>query len=502
MCSAKTPDSTELAKEITLKINKMLGVSDSSSDKWLEFPLDLFVLNYHMQGAFYSSSNRRVYLVNETGALIQFEAKEAHEFLTKRYGEIISDELLIETVNDRVIQISESKTERNKLISKILNVIPSSVISYLKYYSQRDRISIEVDIFTAESYMHLTPDEVIVKLNHVPYTCPISANDIREDILSDYKNHFDGFDDFLKLIVASRFARDRKKCYLWLRCSSDWGKGFLFNELRRSGLVVNTSVTEVEKMMSGSPVAKDFNAFKRALVLWIDEFKSVKSEIKELCSEITISPKNQLSTTVQLYTKVFTSDEAVASLANEYGIEDQFANRFSYYEAKGVIINRDKWQEAGMSAYGDHVRSYAVHEINRMIEEMRQLGSEKAAVRADEMISEYYSKYAIHHKFKRLSESLDDVVAEISNHIYKEYKCHPKAVWFEGQVYIKSASKIVSNVITEIFDKSTAGTYLKKRDEIIKRLSVDGLGSVPTKIEGATSRVVKVRPPQDFTPVG
>ena len=66
--------------------------------------------------------------------------------------------------------------------------------------------------------------------------------------------------------------------------------------------------------MSGAPVGLSADNFKRAIVLWVDEFKSVKSELKQLQNEIELSPKNQVRQSVAIYTKLFTSAESVASL--------------------------------------------------------------------------------------------------------------------------------------------------------------------------------------------
>ncbi|EMN7268882.1 hypothetical protein WB881_003493 [Vibrio parahaemolyticus] len=488
----------KLANEIKFEINKLLGVTESESVDWLDIPIDYLALHNQLKGSFYSSVNRRIYLVNEDGSLIQFDASEAISALTRRYGAAIDDLKLEDIVEDRVRRITNGNAERKSLLKKISEVPSKSLISFIKYYSQRDKISIEVDIFAEDSYIRLTPDSAIIRFNHIPYECKVSENNLIDDIISDYKMHFPELDDLLKLIVASRFARDRKKCYLWLKCQSDWGKGFLSGVLSELGLVVHTSVNEIERMMSGAPVAKDYPAFKRALILWIDEFKSIKSEVKELCSSINISPKNQLSVTVPLYTKLFTSDEGVSSMANEYGIEDQFANRFSLIEVDGNIEKRSKWLEVGKAVYADNVGSYAANTINKMIDELRALGEIEASIEADKIIAEFVSKYGIDKKFSRLSSSLDMVVSEISSYIYERYKSHPSAMKIEGYIYLRSASKEVGNIITDIFDKSMAGTYIKKKDQIIKKLSLSGEGVKVVKIDGTTVRAVIVRKPEDF----
>ena len=57
--------------------------------------------------------------------------------------------------------------------------------------------------------------------------------------------------------------------------------------------------------------------FKRAFILAVDEFKSARSELKQLQSEISLSPKNQLSQSVEVFAKLFLSAEEVPSFASE-----------------------------------------------------------------------------------------------------------------------------------------------------------------------------------------
>ncbi|HCG6496766.1 TPA: hypothetical protein NJ192_002258 [Vibrio parahaemolyticus] len=200
----------KLANEIKFEINKLLGVTESESVDWLDIPIDYLALHNQLKGSFYSSVNRRIYLVNEDGSLIQFDASEAISALTRRYGAAIDDLKLEDIVEDRVRRITNGNAERKSLLKKISEVPSKSLISFIKYYSQRDKISIEVDIFAEDSYIRLTPDSAIIRFNHIPYECKVSENNLIDDIISDYKMHFPELDDLLKLIVASRFARDRK----------------------------------------------------------------------------------------------------------------------------------------------------------------------------------------------------------------------------------------------------------------------------------------------------
>ncbi|WP_219624959.1 hypothetical protein, partial [Vibrio parahaemolyticus] len=73
-----------------------------------------------------------------------------------------------------VRRLTDGKTEYRSLLKQILEVPSKSLISFIKYYSQRDRIDIEVDIFAQDSYMRLTLDVATVRFNHIPYECEIS----------------------------------------------------------------------------------------------------------------------------------------------------------------------------------------------------------------------------------------------------------------------------------------------------------------------------------------
>ena len=120
--------------------------------------------------------------------------------------------------------------------------------------------------------------------------------------------------------------------------------------------------------------------FKRAFILAMNEFKTVKSEIKQLGSYLELSPKNQLRTRVQIYTKMFMSAESVASLVGENGVEDQFANRMSMIKGNEKLTDRALYK-ADQGRYFRSVQGYVAGELNRLIGEYQALGLEGAVNR-------------------------------------------------------------------------------------------------------------------------
>ncbi|WP_219624958.1 hypothetical protein, partial [Vibrio parahaemolyticus] len=76
-----------------------------------DIPIDCRALQSQLNGSFYSSTNRRIYLVNEQGALIQFEGCEAVSALSRRYGSFFDDLELESIVETPVRRLTDGKTE-------------------------------------------------------------------------------------------------------------------------------------------------------------------------------------------------------------------------------------------------------------------------------------------------------------------------------------------------------------------------------------------------------
>jgi hypothetical protein len=462
-----------LAENIRSEIKKKLG--DDA-----EFTINTENLHRQINGVYWLANGARLNLINEDGALINFVAADI-EFVASRYGNVTDDAELNRLAE--VVASSKNLTEskKEKFIGTIGKISEKKIINHIKYYNQRTQLKIEIDMFADESYISLHADYVTVHFTHLDYQTPLRS--YNNEIIDDYKSHFKELDDVLSSIIASRFATDRKKSFLWLKCDSDWGKGLLISMLSSIGMLTTTSTSEVEKMLSGGPVAKSIESFKRSLILSIDEFKNVKSEIKQLCSEIEISPKMQLSTTVPLYYKLFTSAESVTSLANENGIEDQFANRFAYIEGTGSIEKRLVWIEFGKFEYAAHVQTYIAHTFNRMINEYRGLGKEAASKKADKIADEFHAKYRIDKHYQRFSTSLESVAAEISDWLvndsddnrYINHRATNFVFIHKGNYYVKSVSKVLDTAINELYERSQIGALNKKKEDLIKLLSTDTL---------------------------
>ncbi|PKH02542.1 hypothetical protein CXF72_11110, partial [Psychromonas sp. MB-3u-54] len=152
--------------------------------------------------------------------------------------------------------------------------------------------------------------------------------------------------------------------------------------------------------------------FQRAWILCVNEFKSVKSEIKELESEILLAPKNKMMQKAQLYTKVFASADGVESLTGDNGVESQFANRFSYLKFEGSLEDRPLFQSVGSDMYFKSVSAYVATWLNKAVGEMIKLGEESARKESTAHIKGFHNKYGISESFGDVKDNINEIAEE------------------------------------------------------------------------------------------
>ncbi|WP_019896259.1 hypothetical protein [Hydrogenovibrio halophilus] len=337
--------------------------------------IDPNVILKMISGSFWSGQKSKLFLLGYHGGLVQYSEKDGWKFLAKNFGKALDSEKLNELAT---VKAESMEKGAQKAFIGLVNSIPkTAIMDYIKFHNQRDSIEMRVDMFTGNNgYVKIMDEKARVVYPHIPFEKPLPQYD--NAVIEDYKQHFKRLDEFLELVVMARFARDRKKAYLWMLAHSDWGKGFLLGVFKQMGLVVDLSIKEIESIFEGKPVGRSMQDFKRAFILAVDEFKAVKSEIKQLQSEISLAPKNQLSQSVEVFLKLFLSAESVASLVGEYGVEDQFANRFSIFDEKGTLEDRPMFHQVGKAAYFDNVQTYVASVLNNRIDEMVNKGKQQA----------------------------------------------------------------------------------------------------------------------------
>jgi len=452
-----------------------------------------------VQQSFWYPNSSKLYTLNDDGVLVQFGGTDSQKFLFKSVGDVLDiaklKKLSIDYIRDNTESNEKTCIEKGgKLALKIRERAYSCVLDFIKYRNQRTSISMRVDMFTTTASVNLLEDAAEVVYAHAPF----KSGEYSETIVADYKAHFPELNEVLKQIVASRFACDRKQSYLWHKADSDWGKGFLYDGILKDlGCVVGLSVKEVEGIFEGKPVGRTMFDFKRCLVLFFDEFKTVKSELKQLQNSITISPKNQLSVEVSIYSKIFVSAEGVDSLVTSAGIEDQFANRFSFIESRGDIKQTPEYLKTSKAAYYRSVKNYVATFLNNEIERLIALGPDKAVDESDSYLVEFHTKHSIDKGVERLSAALPRVAEDFKRWVDKKYISYnnslctfsPSTVYGddkvigelvvkdEGFYYVKSPSKVIDMFINATIDDSSKVSLKRKKTELLLLISSSGSGA-------------------------
>ena len=471
-----SPQAQQLKEEIEKRIIAALGIDDKDEETISSLAVDVQVIDRMIKGAFWSGQKSKLFLSNHEGNLNQFTGKEAYGFLAKTFGQVVDTSMFSELVEGMGIK---NGNEAEKIIKHIEKNHQEIILNYLKYQNQRDAVEYRVDMFAEQNRMEFREDIVRLILLHKPFQ---SHGTYDETIIEDFKDHFSRFDELLEFIVMSRFVLDRKKSYLWLKASSDWGKGFILGIFKVMGCSVETSMKEVEAMLEGKPSGRSPRDFKRAFVFVIDEFKTVKSELKQLQSEITLSPKNQLACNVEIFAKLFLSAESVGSLVTENGIEDQFANRMSLFEEEGSLVTRPLYIKVGNPAYFQSVLAYTVERINTHVDKMKARGRMKAQTDAETWLNVFIGCYGLDTYYERFSASLPKLAEEISEWWSQE--------WHDDRIkttklgcFVMSTGKMLEDYFERHFDRSQIPSLRKKKHELLKLISIDGKGVMTHRID-------------------
>ncbi len=432
-----------------------------------DIAVDTDVIQNMIDGAFWSGTKSKIFFLNKEENLVQFLSGEAWTFLARRFGKAVNL-----TELEAVIHASEGPKDIK--LKALRSAASSPIIDHIKAENQRDEIEWSVDMFATKPKLQLMEDKVRITLTHK--TLPV-VGDIDPECLTDYKAHFPLIDDVLEFIVASRFAQDRKKSYLWMHADSDWGKGFLLGTMRELGLVVEMSIKEIEAIFEGKPAGRRPEDFKRAFVLAVDEFQTVKAEIKQLQSEMQLAPKNMLTSRVEIFAKLFLSAESVPSLEGENGVEDQFANRMSKIMGEGSIDDRPVFRDK-RGGYFRSIKAYVALTMNQLIKDYRAAGPEGSQDRAGDYLDAFIKTHGLGVHNERLSDRYPAIGQDFLQWVHNEGSNSPKVHKVEDgpRTFLKSPATAFAEFMKDNIEYSQQTMIKRRKEEIFKAMSVDGRG--------------------------
>ena len=442
-----------------------------------DISLNLALIDRVFNNIGFHAKSGRIWMMTPSGKLVECKETELAMMVLEHYGPLFHH-----SEHKKLIAASQPyqntpSDKQDRFLHETLGLPIKTICNKAKAHRQFSNFKLRVDIFATEGSATLCDGKLVLQFIHRPF--PVGPID--RAVVDDYLAHFPELDDFIILLACCRFASSRKQAHLWCHAPSDWGKSLLMGILGTLGLVVETSASELEKMMSGGPVGRTLDEFVRCWVLAIDEFKGVIREMKQLSTEINYAPKNMPTVKALLYLKLFLSAEHAESLAsNDSGIEDQFANRFMYLRLQGCLDSRPLLQES-RTHYKLTLVSYFAERLNTIVEEYRALGPVKAADKADQKLRELYEKYAISNTFRRLSDALGDLAEQFITDVIDAYKRNDVSRATEFQKFarpyveevtnhglcLRSPKKVLEKWINTDFNRAGGGKLLYKQDQII-----------------------------------
>lgn len=371
--------------------------------------VDLNVLGSAWRHCYESKSNNKINIIKPDGTYHSQPRNNSYALINIAFGRFILP-------NDTRSHFASVGTDAE--VTKACKDYEKSVVglffNYVTRFKQVDSVSFDVDLFIDESTLSVTRDVATITRGRAILSGKIAVSyELESKILNDFRAHFPGFDDYLLMIAASRFARDRRHAGVWIHAGSGWGKSFLLEIFRNLGLVAEVNEQQVKACCSGSPVALSAGYFLNSWILLFDEFKSVNADMKRINNTLSLSPKNQLVCEVPVYNKTFLSAELVGSLVGEYGVETQFAERIAYMQVGNDQLNNRLVYNEHRRVYLDALTQYVARYLNEYVEQMRELGREEAANLSTDRIEWFHQKYHMNNIFESISQGIDHIVTDI-----------------------------------------------------------------------------------------
>ncbi len=411
-----------LIKEVKSRLGRLIGMDNVGA------VLNEEVLSSAWDATFFNSVGRKYSVINHNEDLIELSEPDLLKFGVRRnFGYTFHHDMLEEVISDKNLDAADEKSLREYL-SELEH---GPLVENLKLYKQAKSLNVSVDMFARHGSLSVADNIATIALPHRRFVPQIQVDKIIvEQVFDDYTVHFPEFPALLNLVLGSRFATDRRHAFVWLHSPSSWGKGFMLAIFTNLGLVFEVSAAEIEKVIAGNPVGLSLTDTLRAWILFVDEFKSASSELKLLNSQISISPKNQLRCTVQLYSKIFASAESVRSLVGE-GAEAQFNNRFAYLSPttrEQKLEDRALFRSLGKSVYLNSMVNYVAAYLNNGVDRLCAKGVVASSKVADEYIETYQAAHRLNVTFGNLEDSVNDMANDIKNCLIQFAVCQSKTM--------------------------------------------------------------------------
>jgi hypothetical protein len=433
-----------------------------------------------------NKSNGRPLTLTKQDLLVSFSRELFADTTQLAFGEYASRIFLMGIAG----RMEANPEKQAKIVNRMVIAIDKEIRKAIEHSRQFATMEYEVDMFAEHGSIKLVEGELLrVTYPHKPYV----EEPFDMKYIDDYREHWPGFDEMLEMIAAGRVANSRKNAYVWIKATSNWGKGLFCRILEDKKIngVIEFTLKELEKMCGGGPVGKTPGDFRWALCAVFNEAKGVNAEVKRIENKVEFSPKNQPIAKAELYTKLFMSAEEPDSLGSAAtGAEDQFINRFSYFDLEGVISDRPLFRERSVY-YIESVVNYTCKRLNELFAMYVSMGKQDAGLAGTAFIDQFHAKHGLGNKYQRLSVGMEQHVADFHAWLVETYldavrentrrirklskqeelvlqHCFVNTVKKQTKLYMQSAAFLLDMWLDITFNQSERGKLQYKRSQIVR----------------------------------
>jgi hypothetical protein len=340
----------------------------------------------------------------------------------------------------------------NTLVSKYLveNEIESIRIENDLFATKE---TIELEEINETKHLVITKNKVNLKRNFLDVNI---SDKVENEILTEYKNHFEQLDEILKWIVACRFSSSRRTSFLHLNLNAGFGKTFfadILNELEASFVV--------DYIDWKSPSGLEESSLKNKLVIFIDEFKIFKNEFLKMNDKLTIEPKYKVKVTIPIYAKIFLSHEDSPSFSG--AIDDQIIQRVNQIRVENKIMDELLIYSKNKVIYREVVKKYIFNFLKAEIDRYIKMNRIESDVIASKFLEEFFNKHNLKNK-----DSVVNIDGSFRNIILTDLfnKINSNRITDENESYINRENDICiphfSKYIDSLLKENLADNELKK----------------------------------------
>ena len=323
--------------------------------------------------------------------------------------------ILYHSITYKKIDYVSSIKQLEKLIFKDYPVLKKFDMKTKKYYLdvEEDFFEIlffenkitdvieEVNLFQKEEVIIEKVDKILyITTNNMQHRQPkkIEVDEqLKNEIINDYKEHFQQLDEVLLFNVACRFSNSRRQSYLHLRLRAGFGKSFLKSIFLDLGLWNEIKYSDIK-----SPTGLRPSQFKNSIGTVLDEFTVFKQEFKDWTNKISVEAKGASNIYVPIFAKIFLSAEVSKSFIN--GVNEQISDRVSVINIDNKKITDRKLYKENEALYYNVVLNYVNDFVKEKIKYFQSLDFLESNKEAGKILSDFYNKNKLE------SEDLDTTI--------------------------------------------------------------------------------------------